>query len=730
MKRRDLLRLAGAGGILAALPWRAEHRAAAGFWRFHLDRDLRWSLEGGERTVFRGASVAVELAGAAIVPLGELESPRSMRTGGRNEGAWTVVGRVRGVEITAQFTDGAFPTIRVRARGLDEPRDLVALHFSDGAFAPGRFVWINGYASGSPCQIAPVGEVTGVAGHWQIAFLGGQELAMAFGSGDDGAGEFRLEGVGVSAVSRFGRRTLGAESPPVACTLTIVPGSDPLEALGRLAEGAAGPGRTSAAALSGWCACRGLAEAATEDDVLRNLEVVRREFDPRAFRVVQLDAGYQRALGDWETNAAFPNGHRWLTDRIHAAGLDAALWLAPFAVAEASGLASEHPEWLLKGPGGQPLVEDHGPPGGGPAYVLDGSVRGVQDWLRGLTRRAVSEWGYDHLALAFPAEGARRGLPQRGAGPVEALRAGLRALREGAGRAFILGGGGPLQHALGQVDAMRVGPDVSGAWRDVEAAARGTLLRAHLGGRAWLDDPDALIVGAPLTLEEARAWASVCALSGGVIRFADPLPGLAGDRLDILRRTIPAPALLARAADLTADAVVRGRAPSWMVSQSRDDWWMLAAVNWEDMPARLEADLATLGLRGPLAAYDVWGESRFGDVPRTLTLDLPAHGALVLGLRRTRQGPFVLGTTRHIVQGMVDLQRERWDPRRRVLSGLSAQLDGRPYAITIQVPPGMHPRRCGASTACEAVHPHDGDLRTMRLEFAAPPPEVEWEVGF
>jgi predicted exporter len=62
--------------------------------------------------------------------------------------------------------------------------------------------------------------------------------------------------------------------------------------------------------------------------VIANLAAAQRLFDPRAFRVIQLDDGFQRAAGDWETNAKFPHGHRWLTDHIRAAGFIPGLWLA------------------------------------------------------------------------------------------------------------------------------------------------------------------------------------------------------------------------------------------------------------------------------------------------------------------------------------------------------------------------------------------------------------------
>jgi len=720
--------MAGAGALLGALG-RRSGAPAAPRWRFSLDDTFRWSLAGDRAPLIDGAAVAVELWGTPPVLLGDLEGVRRLRTGDRRGGVWTVVGRAGTVEVTAQFGDGPPPAITMRVRGLDEPRDLAALHFSEGAAAPGRLVWLNGYGSDSPCAIVPTGQASGRTGHWQIAFLGGAELAMQFGGADGAAGVFSLEGGLLRASCRFPRRTLGAERGPVACTLTIVPGRDALEALGRLDAGAVGPAGNDDPAPAGWRTRRALGALTREEDVLAQLEVLGRELSPAVFRLVQLDRGYQRGLGDWDMGAGFPHGHRWLTDRVHAMGLQAALWIAPFHAAEDSPVAVEHPGWLLTGEGGRPLAVDTGA-GPAPAFILDGSQRPVQDWMRALARRAVGEWGYDQLTLALPPEAARDLFAERGASSYEALRAGLRALREGAARAFVAAEGAPLQHLLGLVDQVRVCPGVTDAWRDIVLAARGVLLRAHLGRRAWLNDPDAVLLGPPLTADEARTWASVCALAGGPIMVDDALTSLPPDRFDILRRVLPAVPVRGRPADLTSESVTLGRVPSWIVAQVRGDWWTLAAVNWDDQPTRLEADLSDLGLRGPLAVWDAWNQARLPDVRGHLALDLPTHGAMVLGLRRPKAAPFVVGTSRHLVQGALDLEAEHWDSRRRVLSGRSSRLDGRPYAITIGVPPGFHPRRCGGDAACEVSHPHQGDGRTVRLEFAAPPSEIAWEVGF
>ena len=121
---------------------------------------------------------------------------------------------------------------------------------------------------------------------------------------------------------------------------------------------------------------------------------------------------------------------------------------------------------------------------------------------------------------------------------------------------------------------------------------------------------------------------------------------------------------------------------------------------------------------------------RRDDVRGRLTLPLAPHAATVLSLRRPRRAPFVLGSTRHVVQGLLDLEDERWDPRRRVLSARSLLLDGRPHTVTVAVPRGFEP--VDASTEPDtdvAVQAAPGGA--VQLVMPQPPADgVRWEIQF
>ncbi len=66
------------------------------------------------------------------------------------------------------------------------------------------------------------------------------------------------------------------------------------------------------------------------------------------FDVLQVDDGWQVAIGDWEANNKFPSGMAALADKIKSTGRKAGLWLAPFIAVKSSKLFREHASWFLR----------------------------------------------------------------------------------------------------------------------------------------------------------------------------------------------------------------------------------------------------------------------------------------------------------------------------------------------------------------------------------------------
>jgi alpha-galactosidase len=307
------------------------------------------------------------------------------------------------------------------------------------------------------------------------------------------------------------------------------------------ALGAAGGARTTAPYQVGWCSWYHYFHQVTEADLRSNLA----RAGDWPFDVVQLDDGFQSAVGDWlTTNERFPTPVDGLAAAIAAAGRTPGIWLAPFLAGPTSRVAVEHPEWLARHePDGTPLVGAVGDGWGGAVHTLDTTNPEVLQRVEDVARAFVDA-GFRYLKPDFTyAPSLRGGYADPGQTPAQRVRAGFDAVRRGAGEGtFLLGCGAPLGASVGVVDGMRTGPDVAPWWHAPAGASRAagheggepaivnawrnTLSRAFLHRRLWLNDPDCVLLRSTHTQLDAgqiRAWALAVGVSGGMALVSDDL---------------------------------------------------------------------------------------------------------------------------------------------------------------------------------------------------------------
>ena len=398
-------------------------------------------------------------------------------------------------------------------------------------------------------------------------------------------------------------------------------GDDPNRLLERFAElwgRRAGALRQSAFQM-GWCSWYHFFHAVSEQDLLRNLDALAADRDGLPVELVQLDDGYQRALGDWlETNEKFPSGLAAVAEAIRSAGFEAGIWTAPFAASAESDVLRAHPDWPLRD-GEAWLRGTHNPAWSrdGWCTVLDPSREPVQRHLEHLFRGLV-EMGFGYLKLDFLYMAAMRASARDpGLSRAARLRRGLEAIRSGAGdETFLLGCGAPLGPAVGLVDGMRIGPDVAPHWHadrstaipGLEATTPSTrsalgaiAARAWMHRRLWLNDPDCLMArgrDTGLAADEAGALATAIAVTGGMLVFSDDVAALSSAERGRVRET----AALARQVDgVSPRGVARLADPLdgdplrlLLAGQGRDV--LLAAINMGEREAVRELDLDGLGL--------------------------------------------------------------------------------------------------------------------------------------
>lgn len=254
--------------------------------------------------------------------------------------------------------------------------------------------------------------------------------------------------------------------------------------------------------VTGWCSWYCYGPAVTEQDIERNGAAMKRNLP--GFRFVQIDDGYQAHMGDWLLpHANFPNGVKQLCLKIRKMRLEPAIWVAPFIAEADSELFRNHPDWFVMDEDGAPLPSNRHSFGGwrkGPWYMLDTTRPEACEYLRSVFRTMREEWQCRYFKLDANMWGCLPGGIRHDPAMtrVEAYRAGMKALTEGAGAdSVILGCNAPMWPSLGTCTAMRITGDIARRWTTFETLARECFSRNWQNNRLWINDPDCLVLENP-----------------------------------------------------------------------------------------------------------------------------------------------------------------------------------------------------------------------------------------
>jgi len=101
------------------------------------------------------------------------------------------------------------------------------------------------------------------------------------------------------------------------------------------------------------------------------------------------------------------------------------------------------------------------------------------------------------------------------------------------------------------------------------------------------------------------------------------------------------------------------------VVEGAQRWWTVVLVNWDDEPLPLAAAVAALGIPGGAARYTATtcGRASACGCAANFKATLAPHTTLTVALAGGDH-PQVIGTTRHVIQGAIDITDERWTLRR------------------------------------------------------------------
>jgi alpha-galactosidase len=561
------------------------------------------------------------------------------------------VSRPAGVEIEREC-DGPFCRLRVVNRGktpvrlddvvvLDQPIVFPAaetalygegfqmLSQTGGTMAAP--VDYSQYTDAKHYRLAAADGAPSYYGLLTLTPFGGNSYVYAFTSCARFSGRFHIRDSAVRAIVDCEGLTIEPRGSWPLEELMIASGRDRTALLNqvaaRLARNHAVPPHRPATPPTGWCSWYCFGPNVTAQQVLDNLDVIAKAMP--SLKYIQIDDGYQPAMGDWlETGAAFGGSVRTVLAEIRRRGFQPAIWVAPFIAEERSHLFQQHPDWFIEDDHGQPLRSDRVTFGGwrrGPWYAIDGTHPGARAHLERVFRTMRQEWGCTYFKLDANFWGAMHGgrFHDRRATRIEAYRRGMQAIGRGAGDGFLLGCNHPIWPSIGVIHGSRSSNDIKRSWDRILSTARQNLSRNWQNGRLWWNDPDAVVLAPDLsdgvtnalTDAECQFHATAIYATGGMVLSGDDLTKLPDSRAAMLRKLLPPTGVAAEFTDATLSVGV----------VSLPNARMICLFNWDD-----RSDTVTFDVPQPSTVTDYWTEESLGRRNGTVAIVLPPRTARLL----------------------------------------------------------------------------------------------------
>ncbi|MBI5471674.1 MAG: alpha-galactosidase [Ignavibacteriae bacterium] len=486
-----------------------------------------------------------------------------------------------------------------------------------------------------------------------------------------------------------------------------------------------------------WYFAKGLT---TEKDILENLDFLARELKDFGLEYVQLDSGWQLGIetsppphnviagGPWIPNSKFPHGMQWYAEQIKERGLKPGIWVRPFQMVDGATERREHPGWFNKK--GQ----------------MDFSNPEVLERVRTLFRQLVNDWGYEYIKYDFPSydlfdawgpslfesHWAHADPQTQTITGIQVYRNALEAIRTSAPNTPLLACNSVMPSTLGLANVFRIGDDVGDWNRTFTYGVRSVGARYYTNGVYWTNDPDCLLVREPFTIDQARMWASLVVLSGGVVFISERLHELPPERLDIIKKAMPVYRNPGKgyAFGRPMDLLENDPPEVWNLEVRKrfGKWNVVGLFNWSDQPRIKVLDLKSLGSESktPFAVYDFWEERYLGIVENSVEVNLKKLSCALLAIHPTTNHPQFLSSNRHITQGGIDLDDIWWDDGAAKLSGVSKVVKGYHHLITIRVPESFVP---SMYEGCEKAPSADGRILLLRI-YSEATGVMKWSVKF
>ena len=447
--------------------------------------------------------------------------------------------------------------------------------------------------------------------------------------------------------------------------------------------------------------------AGDEKSIVELAMFAAKELKPFGFSFVQIDDEWQdgggyngprRGFDRVKPNGPYPHGMKPVAEKIESLGLTAGIWFMPFARNHQDPEYKDRQHWFVKRDNGKPYETEWGGTSfdlthpGVKAHLAE-LVKTIHSWdykyfkMDGLWTGTATEQMYinDHYKDDHIGNNASLYDPTKT--NIEAYRDGLKLLREAAGPDVFFSGCNVSQNmrslggSMGLVDSMRIGPDNGWEWGGVLTPVDHGSPLYFLNGRVWWNDPDPYYVRTNLPLNHARFLSSWVAITGFFALNSDWLPDLPAERLEIIKRIIPAHGVTSRPVDYFDKRFTT----TWLVTDTRQsvrrDVIGLFNFNGQEINATHTCEWLGLVPNKTYHAFDFWANEPIPDFTGSFKAQVAPQACRIIAVRVDEGHPVVLSSSRHVTQGIIDITGEVW--RRGKLSATSKVVGNDPYELRI-----------------------------------------------
>ncbi|MHA1284166.1 MAG: glycoside hydrolase family 36 protein [Promethearchaeota archaeon] len=459
---------------------------------------------------------------------------------------------------------------------------------------------------------------------------------------------------------------------------------------------------------TGWCSWYYYYTKITQDDVIKNLKFFKEKQNEVPIDFIQLDDGYQKAIGDFNlVNEKFNKGLPWLFKKIKDAGFKGGIWTAPFFAVKNSELFHLHKDWFLKKIKSKKYIKATFN-WGAFLYPLDLTKNEVLDYIREFFKslsyafdenkkeKLINFFKIDFLHAAVPYDGDYYNKKLTRA---QLFRKGIEAIREGIGEeSFLLGCGAPLGPCIGLVDAMRIGTDTAPYWSIFEKllekkgisppalkrALLQTIYRSFMHQYFWINDPDCLMIrrtNTKLNLDEIKLQITIFGISGGQLLISDDMSLLTEDEINDALLVIPP--YNPEDNDPIPPDVFISKFPSYYIRETLEDIgkrYLIAIINWDDKiitkHIKISEIIPNLEVDEELfLIWDFWNKCFIGKYKSEKNIDLGVinpHSCLYISAipftEDFNNEPILLATDLHISQGCSEITEFNYDDEENTIN--------------------------------------------------------------